>query len=82
MYRAEARCLFALLFKAPADLLGGSFMLSNANRSLTAAYITHQLKYINRGGTRLSVIVLIQQKDLTRLRWLVKIQILGDRKTH
>lgn len=69
--RATPPCLFALLFKSPADLLGASFMLSNANLSRTAAYITQQLKYINRGGTRQSVIVLIRQKDLMRRR-LVK----------
>lgn len=37
-------------------------MLSNANLSLAAAYITPQLKYISESGTLWLVIVLILQK--------------------
>lgn len=60
--RATPRCLFVFLFRACCDLLWGLFMLSNANPSLVAAYITHQLKYISGSGTLWLVIVLILQK--------------------
>lgn len=59
------RALFAFLFKALCDLLWGLFMLSNANSGLTAAYITHQLKYINRSGTWWLVIVLVTREQRT-----------------
>lgn len=56
-------------------------MLSHANVSVTAAYITHQLKYINSSGIWWLVIVLVTHKQNTAAVGAVqffKIQIVSD----
>ena len=66
--RTMQHCLFAFLFQALCDLLWGLFMLSDANLSRTAAYITHQLKHVNRSGTLWLVIVFVAHEQ-RKLPW-------------